>query len=285
MNNNKTIQKSSMDRGQVFENLKYQDNEGRDYWSARDLQKVLGYTKWENFNLAIERAKKSFETSVMKKYYDIKFHFLKVRKMIKTGKGAAREVDDYQLSRYACYLIAQNGDPSKEPIALAQAYFNIQTFRQEFNDQMEKDRARLERRKEFTESDKRLSENIAEMGISARGISQVKDSGNRVFFGGKSAKEMAVVLGAGKKPWANKASNVVLAGKTLANELTSESIERRGVGNGGVDEIKDVNDDNNRAVRETIYNQQGLYPEEFPPAEDTDKVQMRLVDNEREMLE
>ena len=282
MNNN--LQKMNIGRSQIFENLKYRDNEGRDYWSARDLQKVLGYTKWENFNLAIERAKKSFETSAMKNYYDIKYHFLKVRKMIKTGKGAEREVNDYRLSGYACYLIAQNGDPSKEPIALAQAYFNIQTFRQEFNDQMEKDRARLERRREFTESDKRLSENIAEMGIGSRGIAEIKDSGNKVFFGGNDAKEMAMKLGAGNKPWPNRASNVVLAGKTLANELTSSSIENRGVGIGGVDEIKEVNDDNNQAVRETIYNQQGLYPEEFPPAGDTDAVQRRLDNNERKKL-
>ena len=283
MNNNQ-LQTINRSQNMVFDELRKEDKE-KEYWTARDLQKVFGYRRWDTFCQAIERAKKSFETSAMSSYYDINDHFRKVRKMINAGKGAERAVEDYQLSRYACYLIAQNGDPSKEPIALAQAYFNIQTFRQEFNDQMEKDRARLERRKEFTESDKRLSENIAEMGISARGISQVKDSGNRVFFGGKSAKDMAVVLGTGKKSWANKASNVVLAGKTLANELTSESIERRGVGNGGVDEIKDVNDDNNRAVRETIYNQQGLYPEEFSPAEDTDKVERRLTDNKKKMLE
>lgn len=184
MENNK-LQVTSLNRNRVFEDLKSKD-EGGEYWYARDLQKTFGYLRWDTFCQAIERAKKSFKTSTTGNYYEINDHFRKVRKMVQTGSGAERAVDDYKLSRYACYLIAQNGDPSKEPIALAQAYFNIQTFRQEFNDQMEKDRARLERRKEFTESDKRLSKNIAEMGISSRGI-------------------------------------VVLAGKTLANELASVS--------------------------------------------------------------
>ena len=284
MSNNKSIQVTSSNQNRIFEDLKKKDGE-REYWSARELQKVFGYLRWDTFCQAIERAKKSFRTSAMGSYYDINDHFRKVRKMVRTGSGAEREVVNYQLSKYACYLIAQNGDPSKGPIALAQAYFNIQTFRQEFNDQMEKDRARLERRKEFTESDKRLSENIAEMGIGSRGIAEIKDSGNRVFSGGNDAKEMARRLGTGKKLWPNRASNVVLAGKTLANELTSSSIEYRGVGTGGVDEIKEVNDDNNQAVRDTIYNQQGLHPEEFPPAEDTDKVQRRLANNEVKMLE
>ena len=284
MKNNNSIQVTNLNQNRVFEDLKKKDEKG-EYWTARDLQKVLGYLRWDTFCQAIERAKKSFRTSVAGNYYDINDHFRKVRKMIRTGKGAERKVDDYQLSRYACYLVAQNGDPSKEPIALAQAYFNIQTFRQEASDQMAKDRERLERRKEFTESDKRLSENIAEMGISARGIAEVKDSGNRVFFGGNNAKDMAQRLGTGKRSWANKASNVVLAGKTLANELTSSSIEYRGVGAGGVDEIREVNDDNNQAVRETIYNQQGIYPEEFPPAEDTEKIRRRIVASDRKMLE
>lgn len=269
----------------VFDELKHGEDESGEYWSARELQKALGYSSWQKFELLINKARTSYKKSMVANYYDINEHFSQVVKMVEIGSGAVRHLKDYCLSRYACYLIAQNGDPSKEPIALAQAYFNIQTFRQEFNDQMEKDRARLERKKEFAESDKRLSENIAEMGVSPRGIAEIKDSGNKVFFGGNDAKDMAKKLGTGKKPWANKASNVVLAGKALANELTSESIERRGVGNGGVDEIKEVNDDNNRAVRETIHNQQGLYPEDYPPAEDTDNVERRLASNNKGILE
>lgn len=268
----------------IFDEMRYGEGETAEYWSARELQKALGYSSWQKFELLINKAKISFKKSMVANYYDINFHFSQVVKMISTGKGAKRQVKDYNLSRYACYLIAQNGDSSKEAIALAQAYFNIQTFRQEFSDQVEKDKARLERRNEFTASDKRLSENIAEMGISARGIVIIKDSGNKVFFGGNGDEEMAKKLATGKKPWPNRASNVVLAGKTLANELTSSSIEHRGVGVGGVDEIREVNDENNQAVRETIYNQQGFYPEEFPPEEDTERVQKRLLDNEKGLL-
>ena len=170
---NNKLQKLNNTENDVFGRLKRDDGESGEYWSARELQGVLGYTRWENFCQAILRAKKSFDTSFMVSSNNINDHFRKVRKMIETGKGAEREVDDYRLSKYTCYLIAQNGDQSKRLIALAQAYFNIQTFRQEFDDQMEKDRARLERRREFTESDKRLSENIAEMGISARGIAEM----------------------------------------------------------------------------------------------------------------
>lgn len=265
-----------------FEKICHSDENG-DFWYARELQGVLGYRNWRNFELAIERAKVSFKRENANN--KIENHFGQVSKMVQAGSGVERSIIDYKLSRYACYLIAQNGDPTKRPIALAQAYFAIQTRRQEINDQMAKDRARLERRREFSESDKRLSETITETGVSVKGIGYIKDSGNKVFFGGNSSKDMAKKLGTGKKSWANKASNVVLAGKTLANELTSSSIEYRGVGRGGADEIKDVNDDNNRAVRDTIRNQQGLFPEEFPPEEDTEKIKRRVGRNERKLID
>lgn len=280
----KQLRKVGSDGRGVFDGLRHSDDEANEYWSARELQGALGYSSWQKFKSLITKAKVSFGTSEAGGYYDIDDHFSQVVKMVPTGSGAERAVEDYMLSRYACYLIAQNGDPSKKPIALAQAYFNIQTFRQEMNVQMAKDRARLDRRQEFSESDKRLSENIMEMGVSARGMVEIKDSGNRVFFGGNGAKEMSEKLGAGDKPWANRASNVILAGKTLANELTSSSIEYRGVGVGGADEIREVNDDNNQAVRETIHNQQGLYPEDFPPAEDTERIKRRMRQEERKRL-
>lgn len=265
-----------------FEKIRHSDENG-DFWYARELQVVLGYRNWRNFEQAIKKAKVSFKRENANN--KIENHFGQVSKMVQAGSGAERLIIDYKLSRYACYLIAQNGDPTKRPIALAQAYFAIQTRRQEINDQMAKDRARLERRREFSESDKRLSETITETGVSIKGIGYIKDSGNKVFFGGNSSKDMAKKLGTGKKSWANKASNVVLAGKTLANELTSSSIEYRGVGRGGADEIKDVNDDNNRAVRDTIRNQQGLFSEEFPPEEDTEKIKRRIGRNERKLID
>ena len=249
----------------IFEQIKHCDERG-EFWYARELMRALGYTNWRNFRIVIEKSQISVENSRLTSVN----HFDVIIKP--TG------LTDYRLDRYACYIIAQNGDAARKPmVADAQAYFAIQTRRQEINDQIIKDQARLNRRQEFTESDKRLSETILEAGISARGMVAIKNSGNKTFFGGNSSKQMREKLGSGSRPLADKASNVVLAGKTLANELTSSSIEYRGVGAGGYHEIKDVNDDNNSAVRETIFRQQGLYPEEFPPAEDTEKIKRRIA--------
>lgn len=114
----------------IFDDIRH-DDINREFWGARELQKILGYTSWENFQNAIKRAQKSFTTSEITKYYNINDHFRKVMKMVNIGSKAGREQEDFELSKYACYLIVQNGDPNKPEIALAQSYFNIQTFRQE----------------------------------------------------------------------------------------------------------------------------------------------------------
>ena len=269
MKEGNTLLKKNFDS---FERIKHTDERG-EFWYARELMVELGYTNWRNFHLVTEKAQKSVENSKITPvgHFDVFIN--------------ADGILDYRLDRYACYIIAQNGDASRKPkIADAQAYFAIQARRQELNDQMANDQARLDRRKEFSESDKRLSENIMETGVSSAGMVSIKNSGNKVFFGGNSAKEMREKLGTGSHPWADRASNVVLAGKTLANELTSSSIEYRGVGIGGASEIKDINDSNNAAVRNTIHQQQGLYPEDFPPAEDTEKIKRRVAKNEKKQL-
>lgn len=255
-----------------FEKIKHVDENG-EFWYARELMKVLGYNNWQNFSMVIEKSQKSAEKAT----FTSVDHFTGISKMVALGKSkkTVREVPDFRLDRYACYLIAQNGDPVRKPkIAEAQTYFAIQTRRQELNDALERDRQRLERRKEFSESDKKLSADILESGVSVRGMTKIKAQGNKVFFGGNSNKDMQEKLGTGKRPWANRASNVVLAGKTLANELTSDSIRYRGVS--GAPEIENINNSNNQAVRNTIHQQQGLYPEDYPPAEDTEKIQRRL---------
>ncbi len=254
-----------------FEKIRHTDEYG-EFWYGRELMVALDYTNWRNFLAVIEKAQKSIENSGL-------FPADHFNVITKTDN-----LDDYRLSRYACYIIAQNGDATRKPkVAEAQAYFAIQTRRRELSDQELKDKTRLERRKEFSESDKRLSENIMEVGVSSRGMVDIKESGNRVFFGGKSSKEMRTKLGTGARPWADKASNVVLAGKTFANELTSASIEYKGAGAGGAPEIKDINDDNNKAVRDIIHKQQGLFPEDFPPSEDTKKIERRLAKNRKRL--
>lgn len=126
----------------IFDDIRHDDT-NREFWSARELQKILGYASWGKFQNAINRAKKSFEASKITKYYNINDHFRQVGKLIRAGKGAERTVVDFELSKYACYLIAQNGDPDKPEIAQAQAYFNIQTFRQEQFQSMSDEEKRL----------------------------------------------------------------------------------------------------------------------------------------------
>ena len=255
-----------------FESIKHIDDKG-DFWYARELMEVLGYVEWRNFLQVLKKSQKSAENSQIFSGD----HFVESNKKVGTGydKSTIREVLDYRLDRYACYLIAQNGDPSRKPkVAEAQTYFAIQTRRQELNDQNLADQQRLERRREFSESDKRLSADIIESGINPRGLAYIKESGNKVFFGGKSSKEMRKKLGTGNKPWANRASSVVLAGKTFANELTSASIKYNGIS--GAQNIKEINNDNNQTIRNVIHDRQGINPEDFPPEEDTEKLQRRL---------
>lgn len=265
---------------ETFESIKHIDERG-EFWYARELMEALDYTNWRTFQKLIIRTGFSLQNAGVTEAEHIE-HLLKP---FRSGAQHSKEgeTDDYRLSRYACYVLAQNGNPTIKPkIAAAQSYFAIQTRRQELSDQQQSDATRLARRQELTDSDKRLSTSIIDSGVSTRGLAIIKDEGNKVFFGGKSSKEMKAKLKTGQKPWANRAHNVVLAGKTLANEMTVSSIEERGVF--GYDNIKNSNNSNNQAVRETIHRQQGLNPEDFPPAEDTEKIKRRLVHTEKKKL-
>lgn len=209
-------------------------------------------------------------------------HFEEVLKVVLVGYNntTPQDVRDIRLTRYACYIIAQNGNSTVKPkIAEAQSYFAVQTRRQELADQYQNDMARLARRQEFSDSDKRLSSNIMEVGVSPRGLASIKSEGDKSFFGGNSSKKIKSKLGTGNKPWANRAHNVVLAGKTLANEMTAANIE-----NFGISAYKEILNDNNTAVRKTIHEQQGAFPEEFPPAEDTDSVKKRIKNRNNKLI-
>lgn len=256
----------------IFESIKHEDEQG-EFWYARELGEALGYTNWRTFNDVVQRSK----ISVTKAGLPVENHFEEVLKMVSLGynNATSRSIKDVKLTRYACYVIAQNGNPTKKPrIAEAQNYFATQTRKQEIAEKYHQDMDRLARRREFTESDKRLSSSIMEAGISPRGLAIIKSDGDKSFFGGKTNKQMKRKLNTGSKPWANKAHNVVLAGKTLANEMTAANIENYGISS--YDSILHDNNDNNDAVRTTIRNQQGMNPEDFPAAEDTEKIQRRI---------
>jgi len=265
----------------TFESIKHQDERG-EYWLGRELGSALGYTNWKTFNDVIHRAKVSVKgagLSVENHFEDI----LKVN-MVGYNNTTPQKVSDIRLTRYACYVIAQNGNPTIKPkVAEAQNYFAVQTRRQEIADQYDNDMARLARRQEFSESDKRLSSNVMEAGISPRGLAGIKNQGDKAFFGGKSSRDIKKKFGTGSKPWANRAHNVVLAGKTLANEMTAANIENYGISS--YPDILHDNNDNNSAVRKTISEQQGAFPEEFPPAEDTDAVKKRVKRRDQGLIE
>lgn len=167
------------------------ENANIEFWYARELMSLLGYERWENFDKAVSRAKDSCETGGI----EVSDHFREVTKMIETGKGAQRAVKDYMLTRYACYLIAQNGDPKKEEIAFAQSYFAVQTRKQELIEERIALIERTEARGRLRESEKRLSQNIYERGVDDAGFGRIRSKGDQALFGGHTTQEMKTRLG------------------------------------------------------------------------------------------
>ena len=206
-----------------------------EFWYARELMPLLGYERWENFDKAISRAMNSCETSGI----EVSDHFREITKMVPLGSSSHRSVKDYMLTRYACYLIAQNGDPKKEEIAFAQSYFAVQTRKQELIEERIALIERTEARVRLRESEKRLSQNIYERGVDDAGFGRIRSKGDHALFGGHNTMEMKARLGV----------------KDLQGEraITGEHVQ------------------NNLSVRE-ILGQRGIKPEELPPSEDIKKI-------------
>ena len=179
----------------IFEDIRRQDDRVGEYWSARELQHTLGYAKWERFEAVIAKAILSFETSELTKNYNINDHFPQAGKMIVMGKGAEREVKDYLLSRYACYLIAQNANPNKPEVALAQSYFNIQTLRQEQFERLSDDERRLYVRRQVAEENKKLFDSAKASGVED--YANFNDAGYLGLYGMR-AREICQKKGLGK---------------------------------------------------------------------------------------
>ena len=252
------------------------DAESVEYWLARDLMTILGYERWENFDKAINRAMDSCRTSEI----PVENHFREVTKMVSLGSGAVRSVKDYMLTRYACYLIAQNGDPKKEEIAFAQSYFAVQTRKQELIEDRIRLIERMEARDRLKESEKRLSQNIYERGVDDKGFARIRSKGDQALFGGMTTQDMKDAYGVKSGPLADHLPTLTIAAKNLATEMTNYNVESKDLQ--GEIPITSEHVQNNRTVRKML-GERGIRPEELPPAEDIKKLERRVKSEEKKI--
>lgn len=260
----------------IMREITSDDGSIMEVWYARELQTVCGYSRWENFATAIIRAKESCKTQNI----SVDDHFRDVTKMVSLGSGSEREIEDVLLTRYACYLIAQNGNPKKEEIAFAQSYFAVQTRRAELIAERLKLQQRLEKREELRASEKRLSQNIYERGVDDKGFARIRSKGDTALFGGFSTDQMKKRFGVKNGALADYLPGVTIAAKNLATEMTNYNVEAKDLH--GEPSITTEHVQNNRTVR-SMLGQRGIKPEELPAAEDIKKVERRVAKEEKQL--
>ena len=247
-------------------------------WSARDLQKILGYKEWRNFTNAIQKASKACEQSGV----DVTDHFVGINKMVVLGSGAERKIKDIALTRYACYLIAQNADPEKKEVAFAQTYFAVQTRKQELIEKRLLEVARVEARDKLSDSEKALSKVIFERGVNEKSFAVIRSKGDAALFGGRTTLEMKNKLGVpSNRPLADFLSTLLIRGKAFAAELTSHNVVENDLI--GDQAITEEHITNNKEVRNILL-KRGIQPEELPPAEDVKKIKRRLANTKKKLF-
>lgn len=253
------------------------DYQGVECWSAREMQNLLGYSKWENFIKVIEKAKESCKKSGQ----NVSNHFPDIRKVIEAGKGAKHTIDDILLSRYACYLIAQNGDSRKEQIAFAQTYFAVQTRRAELIEQRILEVERVKSRKKLQETERRLSGIMYERGIDDRDFAIIRSKGDEALFRLNTSMLKRRMGIPDNRPVADFLPTISIKAKDFAAEMTSVNIQTNNLN--GTNAIEKEHIDNNAAVRKMLV-QRGIVPENLPAAEDVKKVERRLISEEKKAL-
>lgn len=261
----------------TFEGHAQQTDGGVEYWLARDLQYLLGYTKWDNFLNVVSKAKTACEVSG----HDVRDHFADVSKMVDLGSGSQREVDDLMLTRYACYLIAQNGDPRKAPVAFAQTYFAFQTRRAELIEQRLLEAERVSARHKLSATEKELSGVIFEQTGGNQDFALIRSKGDHALFGRSTQEMKATWKVPASRPLADFAPTIILKAKDFATEITIHNAREKKLGSERA--ISEEHVTNNQAVRQTLLSR-GIRPESLPAAEDVKKVERRLASEQKKSL-
>ncbi len=251
--------------------------EGIECWSARELQFLLGYSKWENFEKVIQKAKDACKNAGE----EIQYHFPDVRKTIPMPKGAEKEIDDLLLTRYACYLIAQNGDSRKQEISFAQNYFAVQTRRAELVEQRLLEFERVKAREKLSQTEKQLSGILYERGVDSQGFAVIRSKGDQALFRLNTQMLKRKMSVPDSRPVADFLPTISIKAKDLAAEMTGLNVQTKDLK--GQPKIEKEHIDNNLAVREML-TKRGIIPENLPPAEDVKKLQRKLDSDEKKVL-